>query len=120
AILDFRLAFGTTLPADCKIIQLEMDNILVGQNRASHVALVGNLACTFDAMMRVMDEEAISLDFSEYAAELRTVEDTMAQKHNAEAASEAVPIKAARLCQEIAKIVTDDMIVIGDGGDIVA
>ncbi|GMW00246.1 MAG: acetolactate synthase I/II/III large subunit [Candidatus Hydrogenedentota bacterium] len=120
AILDFRLAFGTTLPKDCKIIQLEMDNTLIGQNRASHVALVGNLACTFDAMMRVMDEQNITLDYSQYAASLRSIEDAMAAKHSEEAASDAVPIKAARLCQEIANVVTDDMIIIGDGGDIVA
>ncbi|MFP6615443.1 MAG: thiamine pyrophosphate-binding protein, partial [Candidatus Hydrogenedentota bacterium] len=46
-VLDFRMRFGQSIPADAKIIQLEMDNLLVGQNRNTDVALVGNLACSF-------------------------------------------------------------------------
>ena len=34
--------------------------------------------------------------------------------------SDEVPIDPMRLCSEIAEAVTDEMIVIGDGGDIVA
>jgi acetolactate synthase-1/2/3 large subunit len=67
-----------------------------------------------------MDEQNIDLDFTPRMVELRALEDEKAQQENASASSEEVPIKAARLCREIANAVTDDMIVIGDGGDIVA
>jgi acetolactate synthase-1/2/3 large subunit len=121
-VLDFRMKFGQTIPAAAKIIQLEMDNLLIGHNRASDVALVGNLACSFDALLKTMDDEGITLDFSAYASALREKEDTISQAETAKQASDAVPIESSRLCKEIASFVEqfDDLIVIGDGGDIVA
>ena len=35
-------------PPSAKVIQLDMDATLIGQNRQADVPLVGNLACTFD------------------------------------------------------------------------
>jgi len=120
AVLDFRLAFGESIPKNARIIQLEMDNTLVGQNRPADVALVGNLACTFEALRRVMETEQIVLDFSSYAAALREEEDAKGTEASAFATSDQVPIHADRFCFEVASFVDDNMIVIGDGGDIVA
>jgi len=107
-LLDFRLNYGDDIPDTTKIIQLEMDNLLVGQNRASDVALVGNLACGFEAIMRVMDENSISLDFSDYGKSLRDQEEAKTKALSAEATSDAVPIEAQRLCQDIADFVAED------------
>ncbi|MCC6490420.1 MAG: hypothetical protein IT364_23245 [Candidatus Hydrogenedentes bacterium] len=117
-VLDFRMKFGQTIPVGAKIIQFEMDNLIIGHNRASDVALVGNLACSFEAMMDAMDREGIALDFRAHAAALREKEDTRTPRQ----LSDAVPIESSRLCSEIAAFVEgfDDLIVIGDGGDIVA
>lgn len=120
AVLDFRLAFGRSIPPEAQIIQLEMDATLIGQNRRADAALVGNLASTFDALCRTMDEDGLTLDFSDHAAALRAEEDAKAVTVSANANSPQVPIHADRLCQEIASFVNDDMIIIGDGGDIVA
>ncbi len=120
AVLDFRLAFGESIPKSARIIQMEMDNTLIGQNRPADVALVGNLACTFEALTRSMVSEKVVLDFSGYSAVLRAEEDARGAEASAAAASTQVPIHAERLCREIADFVNDDMIVIGDGGDIVA
>jgi len=121
-VLDFRMKFGQTIPENAKIIQLEMDNLLISHNRYSHAALVGNLASSFDALMRAMDEERITLDFSRHSAQLRTQEDAFDARERAKQGSDAVPIEADRMCREVADFVAgyDDMIVIGDGGDIVA
>lgn len=121
-ILDFRMKFGGNIPDDAKVIQLEMDNLLVGQNRNTDVALVGNLACSFDTLSQVIDEDNRSIDFSAYAAELRAQEDKLAEELKGAQASDAVPIQTPRFCQEVADFVgkDDDMIVIGDGGDVVA
>jgi acetolactate synthase-1/2/3 large subunit len=43
-LLDFRMRFGATIPETAKIIQLDMDATLIGQNRQADVGLVGNLA----------------------------------------------------------------------------
>jgi acetolactate synthase-1/2/3 large subunit len=120
SVLDFRLAFGATIPKDSKIIQMEMDNTLIGHNRSADVGLVGSLACSFKAMVDLMDEHGIRLDFSRYAAQLRTSEGAEETEQRARRVSDEVPIDPMRLCKEIADFVDDDMIVIGDGGDIVA
>lgn len=120
AVLDFRLAFGQSLPSEAKIIQLDMDNTLIGQNRSADVALVGNLAVSFEAMLDAMDAEGVTLNFSAHADALREKEAARKAKVAGAAKSDQVPIHASRFCQEVAEFVTDDMIVIGDGGDIVA
>jgi acetolactate synthase I/II/III large subunit len=120
AVLDFRLGFGQSIPKEAKIIQLEMDNTLIGQNRSTDVALVGNLSCTLDALSAAVDAGTKTLDFSAYAAELRAEEDAKMAAAAQDAANDQVPIHASRLCREIADFVNDDMIIVGDGGDIVA
>src|SRR5262249_30220873 len=56
-LLDFRMRFGQTIPADARIIQLEMDATLIGQNRQADVPLVGNLACTFEMLIEEMKNQ---------------------------------------------------------------
>lgn len=121
-ILDFRMKFGQDIPRDAKIVQLEMDHAYIGQNRSADVALVGNLASTFETLVEVMYEDGVSLDFSAYAATLRAKEDALSQTSAGAAASDEVPILTERFCNEIAAFVSEDerMIVIGDGGDVVA
>lgn len=119
-ILDFRMAFGRNIPESAKIIQLDMDYTVIGMNRTADCALVGNLACSFDAILDVMVEEQIDLNFADWANELRAKEIASEKQLGGRYTSDAVPIDALRLCKEIADAVTDDMIVIGDGGDIVA
>jgi len=121
-VLDFRMNFGANIPQDAKIIQLEMDNLLIGQNRHTDVALVGNLACTLEELLKLSKEENRNIDFSAYAGELRGREDVLAEALAGEQASDAVPIETSRFCREVAAFVEhdDNMIVIGDGGDVVA
>ena len=118
-LLDFRMNFGRDIPESTKIIQLEMDNLLIGHNRAADVALVGNLACSFDAMLATMANENMALDFGNCSDTLRAVEIAMTKET---VPSDAVPIETPRFCHEIAQFAGqhDDMIVIGDGGDVVA
>ena len=91
-------------------------------NRNTDVALVGNLACCFDSLTQVIEEDDRKIDFSAYAAELRAQEDKLEEELKGAQASDAVPIQTPRFCQEVAEFVgrDDDMIVIGDGGDVVA
>lgn len=120
AVLDFRLAFGQSIPRNAQVLQLEMDNTLIGHNRAANVGLVGNLAVTFEALNAALDAVETPVDVAEHAGALRAKEEARRARDTTAAASNDVPIKASRLCAEIAAVVDDDMIVIGDGGDIVA
>ena len=121
-LLDFRMKFGQNIPPDAKVIQLEMDNLLIGHNRTADVGLVGNLACSFQSLVDTMDRESISLDFSKHGDELRVKEVEMEEALKDVQGSDEVPIETQRFCAEIANFVAedDDMIVIGDGGDVVA
>ena len=120
SILDFRLAFGRSIPQEAKIIQLEMDNTLVGQNRDADVGLVGNLACTFELMLQLMKDESIQLDFTPFRDELRARERELEAGVEKNLNSDEVPIDPMRLCREIRDFVDENTILIGDGGDIVA
>ena len=115
--LDFRMRFGASIPADAKIVQLDLDETLIGQNRAADVGLVGNLGVNLDALGDALGSD---VDFSDWSGELRLAENEADAALASQLDSDEVPIDPLRLCKEIAAAVTDDMIVIGDGGDIVA
>ncbi len=117
-LLDFRLAFGRTIPADAKIIQLDIENELIGTNRSADAAVVGNLAATFESMLaRVGDQ----FDFSAWRDELIERETQLEDEFTSQLDSDEVPIDPLRMCREIRDFVADkDVILIGDGGDIVA
>ena len=121
-LLDFRMRFGQTIPADAKIIQLEMDATLIGQNRETDVPLVGNLGCSFDLLLEEMKNQGVKLDYSGWRNELRKIEDKAEAKVQAALNSDEVPIDAQRMCREVRDWLDtlDSPIVIGDGGDIVA
>jgi acetolactate synthase-1/2/3 large subunit len=121
-LLDFRMAFGNTIPADAKIIQLDMDATLIGQNRSSDVGLVGNLACSFELLLEEMKNQGVRLDFSAWRDELRKLENAAEAKVQAALNSDETPIDPQRMCREVRDWLDTlgDPIVVGDGGDIVA
>jgi acetolactate synthase I/II/III large subunit len=120
--LDFRMRFGAAIPAGTRIIQLDLDETLIGQNRAADVGLVGNLGVNLEALLDALGQLGATVDASAWSAELREIEDKAGAALATQLTSDEVPIDPLRLCSEIADFVaTDDsMIVIGDGGDIVA
>jgi len=121
-LLDFRMRFGATIPPDAKIIQLEMDATLIGQNRSTDVPLVGNLACSFELLLEETKNQGVQLDFTAFRDELRAIENSAEEQIQAKLNSDEVPIDAQRMCREVRDWLAtlDAPIVIGDGGDIVA
>jgi acetolactate synthase-1/2/3 large subunit len=121
-LLDFRMRFGQTIPADAKIIQLDMDATLIGQNRQADVALVGNLACSFEMLSEELKHQGARLDFSAWRDTLRAIEVQAEKKVEASLNSDESPLDPQRMCREVRDWLAtlDDPIVIGDGGDIVA
>ena len=121
-LLDFRMKFGQTIPADAKIIQLEMDATLIGQNRQTDVPLVGNLGCSFELLLEEMKSQGTQLDFTPWRDQLREIEVEAEKKVEAALNSDETPIDPQRMCREVRDWLDtlDAPIVIGDGGDIVA
>jgi len=118
--LDFRMKFGRSIPKDAKIIQLDLDEALIGVNRAADVALVGNIGQNFALMNEALERSTKDHDFSSFRDLLRSREEELEQDRISQTLSGEVPIDPLRLCREVAEFVSDEMIVIGDGGDIVA
>lgn len=118
--LDFRMRFGDSIPPDTPIVQLDLDDTLIGQNRSATVGLVGNLGRNLTALGEQLSRDPAR--FEDWRATLRTVEDAADEALASQLHSDEVPIDPLRLCREISDFIdTDDsMIVIGDGGDIVA
>ncbi len=121
-LLDFRMRFGATIPETAKIIQLDMDATLIGQNRQADVGLVGNLACSFELLSEEMKNTNTQLDFTSWRDELRVVETEAEAKVQAALDSDESPVDPQRMCREVRDWLDTlgDTIVIGDGGDIVA
>jgi acetolactate synthase-1/2/3 large subunit len=121
-LLDFRMRFGQSIPADAKIIQLEMDATLIGQNRSTDVPLVGNLACSFDLLIEEMKNQGAKLDFSAWRDQLREIEDAAEAQVQSKLNSDESPLDPQRMCREVRDWMEtlEDPIVIGDGGDIVS
>ena len=118
-LLDFRLGYGATIPPHAKIIQLDLENELIGTNRSADAAIVGNLASSFDSIMNSLGDK--SFDFTAWRDQLIAREAELEEAFTAELNSDEVPIDPLRLCREIRDFVADkDVILIGDGGDIVA
>jgi len=121
-LLDFRLRFGASIPADAKVIQLDMDATLIGQNRQTDVALVGNLGNSFELLSEEMKNQGTKLDFTAWRDELRKVETAAEAKVEAALGSDESPLDPQRMCREVRDWLEtlDRPIVVGDGGDIVA
>jgi len=118
--LDFRLRFGQSIAADARIVQFEMANEAVGQNRSAEAAVVGNIGLAFELMLQIMKEESLQLDFTAWRDQLRERENEFEAGFQSQLDSDEVPIDPLRMCREIRDFIDEDTILIGDGGDIVA
>ena len=118
--LDFRLRCGQAVPPEAKIVQLDVESQLIGQNRSAEASVVGNIGLTFEMMLQVMKEESIQLDFTALRDELRERETEIEAGFQTQLDSDESPVDPLRMCREIRDFIDEDTILIGDGGDIVA
>ena len=120
-LLDFRLSYGNTIPAEAKIVQLDIQNELIGTNRSADAAVVGNLKASFEMMTQCLQENNDKLNFSKWRDQLIEREIQLENEFTSQLNSDEVPIDPLRLCREIRDFVKEkEIILIGDGGDIVA
>ncbi|MBT4521967.1 MAG: acetolactate synthase, partial [Halieaceae bacterium] len=120
APLDFRLGFGDAIPATARIIQLDMENHLIGQNRSVDAAVVGNIGESFESLLQEMEQQSIDLDFGAWSDDLRQQELALEEQFATQTGSDEVPIDPLRMAKEVSHFVDKDTVLIGDGGDIVA
>jgi len=116
--IDFRLRYGGSIGPNAKIISIDIDPNELGRNRGIDVGIEGDPR---SALMQITAEiGAASIRHDEWLAKLRDGETKIVELRQKWLHSDATPIHPLRLCNEMAKFVDEDTIVVGDGGDIVA
>ena len=147
--LDFRMHYGAVIGPKAKIIQVEMVAEDLGWNRGVEIGIVGDakaaLAGITDALEPTPDSDssllaspAISVEtvaipgshgMSAVTEKLRAVawlaalaseEKKFRQRAMPKLLSDEMPIHPLRFAYALSQFVTDDTIVVGDGGEIVA
>ncbi len=114
--LDFRLRYGRF--GQGKLVHVHGDPRELGRNRVADASLVGDCAAALGALAegveRPQDGRAGWLET------LRAAESAWWDAHRAEIESDASPIHHYRLGAELDRVLDEDTVVIGDGGDVVA
>jgi acetolactate synthase-1/2/3 large subunit len=115
---DFRLGFGKALGSTAKVIQVDLDEAELGHNRSIDIGITGDAAAVFSQLAAAVTKVPAARSQS-WLDHLRGVEQKAEEHELALQNSDAVPIHPLRLAKEINDFITEDTIVIGDGGDVV-
>ncbi|HYM14520.1 MAG TPA: thiamine pyrophosphate-binding protein [Dehalococcoidia bacterium] len=117
-MMDFRLRYGQSINKAAKVISLDIDPNELGRNRGVDVGIEGDPRSALQQMTAELPGKAVRHD--EWLAKLRDGETKIVELRQRWLHADNTPIHPLRLCNEMAKFVNDDTIVVGDGGDIVA
>ncbi|MBI3462078.1 MAG: hypothetical protein HY000_03325 [Planctomycetes bacterium] len=142
--LDFRMHYGAVIGRDAKIIQVELVAEDIGWNRGVELGIVGDAKSVLAGIVEALPSgpvqqfnpdcsstvgiqptrQATSSPDQPYAskwlAALTEDEKKFRQRIMPKLLSDEVPIHPLRFAYAVSQVVTDDTIVVGDGGEIVA
>jgi len=120
AQLDFRLGYGRppTVAADARVCMIDCDPLELGRNRSLDVGIAAH---TGRALAQLVDAlpGRLAARFEEWRARVGQKERDAHAKLAAECAADQAPISHYRLAAEVARRVTPETVVVGDGGDVV-
>ena len=129
--LDFRVGFGASINPAAKIIQLDRDVTQLGKNRATDLALGGHVDLVLAQLHTALGGGAALRDrFAPWLSELRAEEHKQHGQLAAHMHASGRPINHYQLAGALSEAlgsgpqgrgrIADDVILIGDGGDVVA
>jgi acetolactate synthase-1/2/3 large subunit len=120
APLDFRLGYGRapTFAEDARVAMIDCDGAELGRNRPLEVGIVAHIGRVLDQLTDALPGGTAARTEA-WRARVAERERAGREQLLAHAVSDAVPISHYRWAAEIAKAVTPDTIVVGDGGDVV-
>jgi acetolactate synthase-1/2/3 large subunit len=121
AQLDFRLGYGRppTFAEDAAVAMVDCDPAELGRNRPLAVGLTAHIGRALEQLIEALPP-GLSPRWEDWRRRLVEREEQARAQLAAQCASAEVPISHYRWAAEIARAVTPDTIVIGDGGDVVA
>jgi acetolactate synthase-1/2/3 large subunit len=120
APLDFRLGYGRppTFAERAEVVMVDVDPAELGRNRPLALGLAAHIGLTLEAVTARLPG-GLAAPLAPWVAALRAREAEAQARLAAERASDAVPISHYRLAHELARVVDERTLVIGDGGDVV-
>jgi acetolactate synthase-1/2/3 large subunit len=104
------------IPAEATVIQVDIVAEEIGRNHDVQLGLVGDVGET----LKSMNERSNKLVFKDHKVWLDALvaaRDAFRKVHESLMFREERPIHQARVCREIAEFLTDDDILVADGGD---
>ena len=115
--LDFRLKYGRDdWNPDSKLIQIENDAAELNHNRPADVAVVADSRLVLEALAEGLQ----GIRFDPWLAQVAEWERARNDKQAAWERLDDVPVNHFRFAAEVQRLVDENTIVIGDGGDIVS
>ena len=120
APLDFRLGYGRppTFAEDAKVVMIDVDPAELGRNRPLELGIAGDIDVILRQLTATLPKGRADRT-TPWIAELRRRERDARQKLDELADTDQAPVSHYRWAREIARAVTPDTIVVGDGGDVV-
>jgi acetolactate synthase-1/2/3 large subunit len=120
APLDFRLGYGRppTFAEDAVVCMVDCDPAELGRNRPLEIGLTAHLGRTLEQLVEALPT-ALPARWHEWRGRVGHKEKEGRDRLDAQCASADVPVSHYRWAAEIARVVTPDTIVVGDGGDVV-
>jgi acetolactate synthase-1/2/3 large subunit len=120
APLDFRLGYGRppVFAEGARVVMADVDPTELGRNRPLELGLTADL----DVLLRQLADALPKSAAARVEPWLRTVRARETESRTKLAgfcASDDVPVSHYRLAAELARVVTPDTFVVGDGGDVV-
>jgi acetolactate synthase-1/2/3 large subunit len=120
APLDFRLGYGRppTFAEDARVCMVDCDPAELGRNRPLAAGIAGHIGRVLGQLGAALPA-GLSARFEEWRRRLGDKERQAREALEAQSASDDVPVSHYRWAAEIARHVTPDTLVVGDGGDVV-
>ncbi|MBI3179392.1 MAG: acetolactate synthase [Deltaproteobacteria bacterium] len=116
--LDFRLGYGDAIPAEAKLIQVDLDGAEIGRNRTVDLGIVGDSGLVLAGLAARLKGRAP--DTADWLNQVREHEARRVGKMRQEMEVASDPINPLYLCSRLNRFVGERTIVVGDGGDFVA
>jgi acetolactate synthase-1/2/3 large subunit len=118
--LDFRLGYGRppTFAEDAAVAMVDCDPGELGRNRPLAVGIAGHIGRVLEQLTAALPRGAAAR-FEEWRRHVGAREREGQQALEAQSVADDVPVSHYRWAAEIARHVTPDTLVVGDGGDVV-
>ena len=124
APLDFRLGYGAFGGRDdappASVVHIADSPGQVARHLQLRASAAGNLSAAFNGLIEAWTSLPHQPAFEEWVAELRVASDVALARDREVLDSDADPIHPARVYGELLPRLSDDAVVIGDGGDFVS